>query len=272
MLLLSFPTGAWQIGQAKVVVRSGFKSWSSHLPPVILKQISYLPLPAPWCCRDLRSHRHNTTPSSRYAIGAPHRTVFANIVAGKALGPQLSIFIPKGEGHRFLHEDHVSSLQAADGKCRTTGISQSLQLSHLSVVSDCRFEDAGWGSILDPRHTRVKCPLREVSCNSPHRGSRREETGQNFTVSWESQSLSLSGWTLVRAQSAASPPPTPEDPHPWQACHSHSLPQGVPTFGSHLGVGIGLEFGSPQSLNRSSLGGIHISPFPYDGVIGCAEL
>lgn len=235
MLLLSFPTGAWQIGQAKVVVRSGFKSWSSHLPPVILKQISYLPLPAPWCCRDLRSHRHNTTPSSRYAIGAPHRTVFANIVAGKALGPQLSIFIPKGEGHRFLHEDHVSSLQAADGKCRTTGISQSLQLSHLSVVSDCRFEDAGWGSILDPRHTRVKCPLREVSCNSPHRGSRREETGQNFTVSWESQSLSLSGWTLVRAQSAASPPP-----HPRRSASMAGLPlPQSPSRCSHIWIPFG---------------------------------
>lgn len=43
VLPLSFPTGAWQIGQTKVVVRPRFKSWSSHLPPVILKQISYLP-------------------------------------------------------------------------------------------------------------------------------------------------------------------------------------------------------------------------------------
>lgn len=137
--------------------------------------------------------------------------MFANIVAGKALGPQLSIFIPKGEGHRFLHEDHASSLQAADGKCRTTGISQSLQLPHLSVVSDCRFEDAGWGSTLDPRHAWVKCPLREFPCNSPHRGFRREETGQSFTVSWESQSLSPSGWTLVRPQRAAF---LPSPPHP----------------------------------------------------------
>lgn len=93
----------------------------------------------------MRSPIHSTAPSARYVTDAPHRTVFANIVAGKALGPQLSVFIPKGEGHRFLHEDHVSSLQAVDGKCKTTGTNQSLQLPHLSAVSDCSFEDAGWG-------------------------------------------------------------------------------------------------------------------------------
>lgn len=55
-------------------------------------------------------------------------TVLAEVVIGKTLGLQLSIFIPKGKGCPFLHKDHFSSEQVVDGICRNVGINRSVQL------------------------------------------------------------------------------------------------------------------------------------------------
>lgn len=50
------------------------------------------------------------TPDAQHVIGTLQRAVFAELVVGKTLGFQLSVFSPKGEGYPFFHGDHFSSL------------------------------------------------------------------------------------------------------------------------------------------------------------------